>query len=69
MEIADNVDPYVILTCHSQEQRSSIATGQGSMPRIDLKLPFEEGTLLATTYNVVKDQEYQGQIKECHDRG
>ncbi|KAI4377873.1 hypothetical protein MLD38_015436 [Melastoma candidum] len=112
-DFLDNVDPFVILTCRSQEQRSSVASGQGAMPEwnetfvftisggvtelslkvmdkdtfsaddnlgeatIDLKPLFEEGTLPATTYNVVKDQEYRGQIKlslaftpeERHDRG
>ncbi|XP_062155369.1 elicitor-responsive protein 3-like [Alnus glutinosa] len=32
-DFLSNMDPYVILTCRSQEQRSSVASGQGSEPK------------------------------------
>ncbi|KAK1313739.1 Elicitor-responsive protein 3 [Acorus calamus] len=94
-----NMDPYVILKCRTQEQRSSVASGKGTEPewnesfvftvsdgasdltlkimdsdvgtdddfvgeaRIDLEPLFVEGSLPPTVYNVVKDQEYRGEIK------
>ncbi|KAI4370064.1 hypothetical protein MLD38_018449 [Melastoma candidum] len=94
-----NIDPYVLLTCRTQEQKSSVASGQGTEPewnetfvftisgeatdlslkimdkdnfssddflgeaKIDLGPLFEEGSLPPTTYNVVKDGEYQGEIR------
>ncbi|KAK1267238.1 Elicitor-responsive protein 3 [Acorus gramineus] len=108
-----NMDPYVILKCRTQEQRSSVASGKGTEPewnesfvftvsdgasdltlkimdsdvgtdddfvgeaRIDLEPLFVEGSLPPTVYNVVKDQEYCGEIKvgltftpeECVERG
>ncbi|XP_020241394.1 elicitor-responsive protein 3-like [Asparagus officinalis] len=94
------MDPYAILTCRTQEQRSSTATGKGcnpewnetfvftvsdNVPEITIKLMdsdtlseddlvgkqckicleplFMEGSLPPTVYNVVKDQEYRGEIK------
>ncbi|XP_059456447.1 elicitor-responsive protein 3-like [Corylus avellana] len=32
-EFLSKMDPYVILTCRSQEQRSSVASGQGLEPK------------------------------------
>ncbi|KAF6148991.1 hypothetical protein GIB67_009610 [Kingdonia uniflora] len=94
-----NMDPYVILTCRTQEQKSSVASGQGSEPEwnesfiftvsdgvseftikimdsdgptkddfvgeatIPLEPLFMEGSLPPTSYNVVKDQEYCGEIR------
>ncbi|XP_022159864.1 elicitor-responsive protein 3 [Momordica charantia] len=94
-----NMDPYVILSCRSQEQKSSIASGKGSDPEwnenfvftisdgaeelilkifdsdtgsqddvvgevtIPLDPVYVEGSLPATAYNVVRDQEYRGEIK------
>ncbi|KAG6579491.1 Elicitor-responsive protein 3, partial [Cucurbita argyrosperma subsp. sororia] len=94
-----NMDPYVVLTCRSQEQKSSIASGKGSNPewnetfifsisegakelnlkimdsdtgtqddlvgrvRIPLDPVYHEGSLPATVYNVVKDEQYCGEIK------
>ncbi|KAJ0053106.1 hypothetical protein Pint_00367 [Pistacia integerrima] len=94
-----NMDPYVTVTCRTQEQRSSVASGQGCEPEwnetfvfsitgdvseINLKIMdkdagsnddfvgeatipleplFMEGSLPPTVYNVVKDQEYRGEIK------
>lgn len=94
-----NIDPYVLLTCRSQEQRSSVASGQGSEPEwnetfvftiseatselvlkivdhdtltdddylgkasIPLEPLFIEGNLPTTAYNVVKDEEYRGEIR------
>ncbi|KAL5746850.1 hypothetical protein ACOSP7_023834 [Xanthoceras sorbifolium] len=94
-----NMDPYVVLTCRTQEQRSSVATGQGTAPKwnenflftisegtseiklkildsdmasnddfvgqstVPLEAVFMKGSLPATAYNVVKDQQYQGEIR------
>ncbi|KAK8951711.1 Elicitor-responsive protein 3 [Platanthera zijinensis] len=107
------MDPYAILTCRTQEQRSSTATGllqllllvnfnfqsKGSEPewnetfvfnvsddvpevaiklmdsdalsnddfvgeaKISLEPLFLEGRIPPTVYNVVKDEEYRGEIK------
>ncbi|PKU64196.1 Elicitor-responsive protein 3 [Dendrobium catenatum] len=94
----DNMDPYAILICRTQEQRSSTATGKGSEPewnetfvfnvsddvpelaiklmdsdtfsddfvgeaKIPLEPLFSEGRIPPTVYNVVKDEEYRGEIK------
>ncbi|KAK9277164.1 hypothetical protein L1049_006703 [Liquidambar formosana] len=94
-----NMDPYVILTCRTQEQKSNVASGKGSEPEwnetfvftlsegvseisikimdsdsgsgddfvgeatISLEPLFAEGSLPPTPYNVVKDQEYCGEIR------
>ncbi|XP_074590518.1 elicitor-responsive protein 3-like [Curcuma longa] len=94
-----NMDPYAVLICRSQEQKSSIASGAGNEPewnetfvftvsdsttdltiklfdkdtfssddfvgeaKILLDTVFAEGNLPPTVYNVVKDQEYRGEIK------
>ncbi|XP_010255470.1 PREDICTED: elicitor-responsive protein 3 isoform X1 [Nelumbo nucifera] len=94
-----NMDPYVILTCRTQEKKSSVASGQGAEPEwnenfvftvsegatelnikimdsdsgteddfvgeatISLEPLFSEGSLPPTPYNVVKDQQYCGEIK------
>ncbi|XP_057976187.1 elicitor-responsive protein 3 isoform X2 [Malania oleifera] len=94
-----NMDPYVILFCRTQEQKSSVASGQGSQPEwnenfvftitgevselrikimdsdsatqddfvgevtIPLDPLFMEGSLPPTSYNVVKDEEYCGEIR------
>ncbi|CAK7348034.1 unnamed protein product [Dovyalis caffra] len=41
-----NIDPYVLLTCRTQEQRSSVASGQGSEPEWNETFVFtiSEGT-------------------------
>ncbi|XP_021602223.1 elicitor-responsive protein 3 isoform X2 [Manihot esculenta] len=93
------MDPYVVLTCRSQEQKSSVASGKGSEPEwnenfvftitdgvteltlkildsdfgtaddfvgkatIPLEPLFMEGKLPPTAYNVIKDQEYKGEIR------
>uniref|UniRef100_A0A1D1YIM1 Elicitor-responsive protein 3 n=1 Tax=Anthurium amnicola TaxID=1678845 RepID=A0A1D1YIM1_9ARAE len=98
-DFLSNMDPYAILVCRTQEQRSSIASGKGSDPdwnesfiftvsdnvteltiklmdsdnltaddfvgeaMISLEPLFMEGSLPPTVYNVVKDQEYRGEIK------
>ncbi|KAF5734826.1 C2 domain-containing protein [Tripterygium wilfordii] len=98
-DFLNNMDPYVILTCRTQEQKSSTASGQGSEPEwnenfvftlsdniselklqimdsdagtsddivgeatIPLDALFTEGSIPATAYNVVKDQEYRGEIR------
>lgn len=94
-----NMDPYVILTCRTQEQKSSIASGKGTEPEwnenfvftisdrvseltikimdsdsgsdddfvgeatIPLEPLFVEGSLPPASYNVVKDEEYRGEIR------
>nr|XP_010940440.1 elicitor-responsive protein 3 [Elaeis guineensis] len=98
-DFLSKMDPYAILICRTQEQRSSIASGAGSDPewnetfvftltdhvseltiklmdsdsvsnddyvgeaKIPLESLFTEGSLPPTVYNVVKDQEYRGEIK------
>ncbi|GMY30248.1 elicitor-responsive protein 3 [Fagus crenata] len=98
-DFLNNMDPYVILTCRTQEQKSSVASGKGTEPEwnenfvftisdgvseltlkimdsdagtsddfvgeatIPLEPLFMEGSLPPTTYNVVKDQEYRGEIR------
>ncbi|XP_068645473.1 elicitor-responsive protein 3-like [Aristolochia californica] len=108
-----NMDPYVILTFTSQEQKSSVASGKGSDPEwnetfmftisegaSDLKIKimdsdtgteddyvgeatipleplFLEGNIPPAAYNVVKEEEYRGEVKiglkfvpeERNDRG
>ncbi|OVA14113.1 C2 calcium-dependent membrane targeting [Macleaya cordata] len=94
-----NMDPYAILTCKSQEKKSSVASGAGTEPEwnetfvftisegaseltiklldsdsgtaddvvgeatIPLDALFEEGNLPPASYNVVKDEQYCGEIK------
>ncbi|KAA8522375.1 hypothetical protein F0562_013264 [Nyssa sinensis] len=94
-----NMDPYVIIICRTQEQKSSVASGKGTEPEwnenfvftisdsvselsikimdsdsgseddfvgqatIPLDPLFMEGNLPPTSYNVVKDEEYRGEIK------
>ncbi|XP_027180258.1 elicitor-responsive protein 3-like [Coffea eugenioides] len=98
-DFLNNMDPYVIITCRSQEQKSSVASGQGSQPewnetfqftisdsvpelvikildsdagsgddfvgeaKIPLEPAFIEGAIPTTTYNVVKDEEFKGEIR------
>ncbi|EXB37397.1 Elicitor-responsive protein 3 [Morus notabilis] len=97
-DFLNNMDPYVILTYRTQEQKSSIASGKGSDPEwnetfvfnvsegvselglrimdsdisqddfvgeitISLEPLLLEGSIPTTTYNVVKDQEYRGEIR------
>ncbi|KAL2544042.1 C2 domain-containing protein [Forsythia ovata] len=94
-----NMDPYVIITCRTQEHKSSVASGKGSDPEWnenfvfalsddvpellikimdsdgtseddfvgEAKIPlaglFTEGSIPPTAYNVVKDEEYCGEIR------
>ncbi|KAF7828302.1 elicitor-responsive protein 3-like [Senna tora] len=98
-DFLNNMDPYVILTCRTQEQKSSVASGKGSDPEwnenfvfnvtegvselklkimdsdcgtdddfvgeatIPLDVLFTEGSIPPTIYNVVKGEEYRGEIK------
>ncbi|GAV68932.1 C2 domain-containing protein [Cephalotus follicularis] len=98
-DFLSKMDPFVILTCRTQEQKSSVASGQGTEPEwnesfvfnlsdgvtelklkimdsdncsandfvgeatISLEPVFVEGNLPPTAYNVVKDEEYRGEIK------
>ncbi|KAL9329901.1 hypothetical protein ACSQ67_004904 [Phaseolus vulgaris] len=86
-----NMDPYVIFTCRTQEQKSSVATGKGSNPKWNENFVFNisegvnelrlkimdsdsmsaddlvgevtEGSIPPTSYNVVKDNHYSGEIR------
>ncbi|XP_047167407.1 elicitor-responsive protein 3-like isoform X2 [Vigna umbellata] len=96
---AANMDPYVILTCRTQEQKSSVQTDKGSNPKwnenfifnvsegvnelrlkimdsdsmsaddivgevtITLDDLFKAGSIPSTSYNVVKDDRYCGEIR------
>ncbi|GMH31355.1 hypothetical protein Nepgr_033198 [Nepenthes gracilis] len=98
-DFLSNMDPYVILTCRTQEQKSSVASGNGSEPEwnetfifsisgsvselivkimdkdtfssddfvgkanIPLEPVFAEGEVPPTSYNVVKDGEYCGEVR------
>ncbi|XP_062074255.1 elicitor-responsive protein 3 [Humulus lupulus] len=99
-DFLSDMDPYVILTCRTQEQKSSVASGKGTEPEwnenfvfsvnsegvseltlkimdsdgitqddfvgeatISLDALFTEGSIPPTVYNVVKDQEYRGEIR------
>ncbi|GAB4861814.1 c-5 sterol desaturase [Ancistrocladus abbreviatus] len=98
-DFLSDIDPYVILTCRSQEQKSSIASGAGSNPEwnetfiftiassapelnikimdkdtfsaddfvgeanIPLDAVFAEGDVPTTSYNIVKDGEYRGEVR------
>ncbi|XP_027343169.1 elicitor-responsive protein 3-like [Abrus precatorius] len=98
-DFLSNMDPYVILTCRTQKQQSSVASGKGSDPEwnenfvfnvsegvseLNLKIMdsdtltaddfvgeatiplvalFSEGSLPPTSYNVVKDGHYCGEIR------
>ncbi|CAN6249476.1 unnamed protein product [Urochloa humidicola] len=94
-----NMDPYAVLKCRSQEQKSSVASGKGCDPEwnetfvftvsdsteelfiklldsdggteddfvgeatIPLQAVFTERNIPPIVYNVVKDEEYRGEIK------
>ncbi|KAF8704023.1 hypothetical protein HU200_031508 [Digitaria exilis] len=94
-----NMDPYAVLSCRSQEQKSSVASGKGCDPEwnetfvftvsdsttelfiklldsdggtdddfvgeatIPLEAVYTERSIPPTVYNVVKDEEYRGEIK------
>ncbi|CAI9784557.1 unnamed protein product [Fraxinus pennsylvanica] len=98
-DFLSNMDPYVIITCRTQEHKSSVASGKGSDPewnetfvfalsddvpelsikimdsdntsdddfvgeaKIPLEGLFTEGSIPPTAYNVVKDEEYCGEIR------
>ncbi|OEL35449.1 Elicitor-responsive protein 3 [Dichanthelium oligosanthes] len=98
-DFLSNMDPYAVLRCRSQEQKSSVASGKGSDPEwnetfmftvsdsttelfiklldsdggtdddfvgeatIPLEAVYAEGSIPPTVYNVVKDEEYRGEIK------
>ncbi|KAJ1271989.1 hypothetical protein BS78_06G168900 [Paspalum vaginatum] len=98
-DFLSNMDPYAVLKCRSQEQKSSVASGKGSDPEwnetfvftvshgatelfiklldsdggtdddfvgeatIPLEAVYTEGSIPPTVYNVVKDEEYRGEIK------
>nr|CAB3487742.1 unnamed protein product [Digitaria exilis] len=94
-----NMDPYAVLSCRSQQQKSSVASGKGCDPEwnetfvftvsdsttelfiklldsdggtdddfvgeatIALEAVYTERSIPPTVYNVVKDEEYRGEIK------
>ncbi|XP_010533699.1 PREDICTED: C2 domain-containing protein At1g63220 [Tarenaya hassleriana] len=97
-DFLNNMDPYVVITCRTQDQKSSVASGQGSDPEwnetfmftvtegtselrmkildkdtfteddfvgeatIPLEPVFIEGKIAPIAYNVVKEEEYKGEI-------
>ncbi|CAJ1937483.1 unnamed protein product [Sphenostylis stenocarpa] len=97
--LSAKMDPYVILMCRTQEQKSSVAAGKGSNPEwnenfvfnvsegvndlrlkimdsdsmtaddlvgevtIPLDAVFCEGNISPTSFNVVKDNRYCGEIR------
>uniref|UniRef100_A0A5B7B9R7 C2 domain-containing protein n=1 Tax=Davidia involucrata TaxID=16924 RepID=A0A5B7B9R7_DAVIN len=98
-DFLSNMDPYAIITCRTQEKKSSVASGKGTNPEwnetflftvsdgvselkikimdsdnvseddfvgeatIPLEPLFLEGSIPPTSYNVVKDQEFRGEIR------
>ncbi|KAI3449171.1 hypothetical protein Pfo_005836 [Paulownia fortunei] len=98
-DFLSGMDPYAILTCRTQEKKSSVASGEGSCPEwnetflfnisggvtelrikimdkdtftdddfvgeatIPLEPVFAEESIPPLSYNIVKDQEYCGEIK------
>ncbi|KAI3453682.1 hypothetical protein Pfo_010345 [Paulownia fortunei] len=98
-DFLSNMDPFVVITCRTQEQKSSVASGKGCDPewnenfvfalsddvpellikildsdgisgddfvgeaKIPLEPLFVEGSIPPMSYNVVKDEEYRGEIK------
>ncbi|KAM3343983.1 elicitor-responsive protein 3-like isoform X2 [Capsicum galapagoense] len=94
-----SMNPYVVITCRTQEKESGVASGEGSAPEwnetfvftisgdveeitlkimdkntfssddfvgeatISLHEVLREGEVSARSYNVVKDEEYCGEIK------
>ncbi|KAI8545184.1 hypothetical protein RHMOL_Rhmol07G0021900 [Rhododendron molle] len=98
-DFLSNMDPYAVVICRTQEQKSSVASGKGTTPEwnetfvftlsdgvseikikimdsdncseddfvgeatIPLEPLFDEGSVPPTVYNVVKDEEFHGEIK------
>ncbi|XP_031091415.1 elicitor-responsive protein 3 [Ipomoea triloba] len=94
-----NMDPYAILTCRTQEKKSSVASGKGSNPEwnetflfnvsdgvselkikimdsdnigsddvvgeavIPLESVLSEGSIPQQSYNVVKEENFCGEIR------
>ncbi|WZZ85950.1 hypothetical protein YC2023_114529 [Brassica napus] len=100
-DFLNSMDPYVLLTCRTQDQKSNVASGQGTTPEwnetfifnsrvrlltarcsrcgkkkhdvgteddplgeatISLEAVFLEGDIPPSAYNVVKDEEFKGEI-------
>ncbi|KAK6141025.1 hypothetical protein DH2020_025235 [Rehmannia glutinosa] len=98
-DFLSGMDPYAILTCRTQEKKSSVASGDGSCPEwnetflftvsggvtelkiklfdkdtfteddlvgeatIPLEPVFAEESVPPMSYNVVKDEQYCGEIR------
>ncbi|KAH7862381.1 hypothetical protein Vadar_004147 [Vaccinium darrowii] len=98
-DFLSDMDPYALIICRTQEQKSSVASGKGTTPEwnetfsftlsdsveeikikimdsdnfseddfvgeaiIPLGPAFVEGSIPPTAYNVVKDQEFRGEVK------
>ncbi|XP_074263284.1 elicitor-responsive protein 3 isoform X1 [Silene latifolia] len=98
-DFLSSMDPYVLLCCRTQEQKSSVSTDTGSNPewnetflftvsgdvselhlkimdkdtfsaddfvgeaKIPLESVFEGGSVPPTSYTVVKDGEFKGEIR------
>ncbi|PPD68773.1 hypothetical protein GOBAR_DD34345 [Gossypium barbadense] len=71
-----NMDPYVLLTCRTQEQKSSVASGKGSEPEwnedfifnisegaSELALKIMDSDTGSQDDFVGEDGEYRGEIK------
>ncbi|CAI9769543.1 unnamed protein product [Fraxinus pennsylvanica] len=98
-DFLSNMDPYAVLTCRTQEKKSSVASGKGTNPEwnetflftisdgvVELKIKImdkdnlseddfvgeamiplgpvlAEGNIPPTMYNVVKNENYCGEIR------
>ncbi|KAH9777784.1 16 kDa phloem protein 2 [Citrus sinensis] len=73
-----NMDPYVVLSCRTQEKRSSVASDlklkimdSDTLSQDDfvgeaiipLHSVFEAGNVPQQAYNVVKDKKFQGEVR------
>ncbi|KAH0857197.1 hypothetical protein HID58_085458 [Brassica napus] len=60
-DFLNSMDPYVLLTCRTQDQKSNVASGKRQCS-ISLEAVFLEGDIPPSAYNVVKDEEFKGEI-------
>ncbi|KAH9721826.1 Elicitor-responsive protein 3 [Citrus sinensis] len=77
-DFLSNMDPYVVLSCRTQEKRSSVASAlklkimdSDTVSQDDfvgeaiipLHSVFEAGNVPQQAYNVVKDKKFQGEVR------
>ncbi|KAH9777783.1 16 kDa phloem protein 2 [Citrus sinensis] len=77
-DFLSNMDPYVVLSCRTQEKRSSVASDlklkimdSDTLSQDDfvgeaiipLHSVFEAGNVPQQAYNVVKDKKFQGEVR------